>query len=246
MRERAGATVPDAMRMRFHAQTAGSTLTAQQPENNIVRTALQALAAVLGGTQSLHTNSFDEALGLPTDESVRLALRTQQVIAHESGVADTIDPLAGSYAIEALTDRLESEAMRIIGRVDARGGAVAALEQGFVQAQIADSAYEEAKRVEAGESVVVGVNRYQDAMATEVPVLEVSRALEPEQIRRLTAWKESRQAEAVAAALTGLRETAAGTGNVLPPMKQALAAGATVGEVSGALSEVFGRYRPTS
>ena len=243
MRDR-GAASADAMRMRFHAQTAGSSLTAQQPENNIVRTALQALAAVLGGTQSLHTNSFDEALGLPTDESVKIALRTQQVIAEESGVADTIDPLAGSYAIEALTDGLEREAMRLIEEVDALGGAVAALEAGFIQAEIADAAYAEAKRVESGDSVVVGVNRYQTSESLTVPVTDIGPELEASQVERLVAWKAQRDTAAVNAALAGVAATAEGSDNLLIPMKIALAAGATVGEVSETLAGVFGRYRP--
>jgi methylmalonyl-CoA mutase N-terminal domain/subunit len=244
MRDRAGATSPDAMRMRMHTQTAGSSLTAQQPENNIVRTALQALAAVLGGTQSLHTNSFDEALGLPTEEAAKIALRTQQVIASESGVADTIDPLAGSYAVEAITDRLEAEALRMIDEVDAAGGAVAALDSGFVQSQIAESAYEEAKRIETEESIVVGVNRYVVGEGSEVGLLAVGPELEADQVARLGQWKQDRDAVAVDRRLQALRAAARGSDNLLPPMKAALGAGATVGEVSETLVEVFGRYRP--
>ncbi|MEE8330618.1 MAG: methylmalonyl-CoA mutase family protein [Acidimicrobiia bacterium] len=244
MRDRIGATSPDALRMRFHTQTAGSSLTAQQPENNIVRTALQALAAVLGGTQSLHTNSFDEALGLPTDESAKIALRTQQVIAEESGVADTIDPLAGSYAIEALTDGLEDEAVRLIEEVDALGGAVAALEAGFVQAQIADAAYTEAKRIESVESVVVGVNRYQIDEDLTVPVSAIGPELEQGQVERIRSWKAGRDSAALDEALAAVTAAASGTDNLLVPMKVALAAGATVGEVSATLEAIFGRYTP--
>jgi methylmalonyl-CoA mutase N-terminal domain/subunit len=246
MRDRAGATSADAMRMRFHTQTAGSSLTAQQPENNIVRTTVQAMSAVLGGTQSLHTNSYDEALSLPTDEAARLALRTQQVIAHESGVADTIDPLAGAYAVEALTDQLENEAMVMLDEIDALGGAVAAIEAGYIQGEIADSAYAEARRVEHGESVVVGVNRYRSAEETAIPVLEVGEEIGLDQQRRLGDWKRRRDNDDVAALLSALGDTAAGSGNVLPPMREALAAGATVGEVSETLAAVFGRYRPST
>jgi methylmalonyl-CoA mutase N-terminal domain/subunit len=244
MRDRAGATAPDAMRMRFHTQTAGSSLTAQQPENNIVRTTVQALSAVLGGTQSLHTNSFDEALGLPTDEAARLALRTQQVIAHESGVADTIDPLAGSYVVEDLTDELEAGAMALIAEIDSMGGAVAAIEAGWVQAQIAESAYREAQRAETGESVVVGVNRFRTETAGAVPRLEVPQRVETEQRARLGRWKSERDGGRVDELLATLAEAAAGSDNLLPPMRDALAAGATVGEVSESLAGVFGRHQP--
>jgi methylmalonyl-CoA mutase N-terminal domain/subunit len=245
MRDRLGAAEPESWRMRFHTQTAGSTLTAQQPENNIVRTAMQALGAVLGGTQSLHTNSFDEALGLPTDHSARIALRTQQILANESGVADTVDPLAGSYFVEALTDAVETEAERILAEIDRSGGAVAAIEAGVVQRIIEDSAYREAQRIEAGESIVVGVNRYTEDAELEVPVMSMDPQLEADQATRVKGWRESHDPEAVEAALAAVGETARGSGNLLYPMKAALEAGATVGEVSGVLVDVFGRYRPS-
>jgi len=246
MRSRFGAVQPDSWKMRFHTQTAGSTLTAQQPENNIVRTALQGLAAVLGGTQSLHTNAYDEALGLPTDRSAKIALRTQQIIAHESGVADTVDPLAGSYFVESLTDAVEAEALRIMADVDAGGGAVAAIESGLVQRVIEESAYREARRIEAGESVVVGVNRFADDDGGDVPTTVVDRSVQDEQVGRLADLRTRRDDIAVTAALDEVRAVAAGAGNVLYPMKAALVARATLGEVSAALGDVFGRYRPSA
>jgi methylmalonyl-CoA mutase N-terminal domain/subunit len=242
MRERVGATNPASWKMRFHTQTAGSSLTAQQPLTNVVRTALEALSAVLGGTQSLHTNSFDEALGLPTEEAATLALRTQQIIAHESGVIDTVDPLAGSYVIEHLTDELEAKALDIIEWVDRNGGAVAAVENGLVQAEIENSAYQTARAIDAGERVIVGVNRFQTGEGADVPPLALDPDLERDQVARLEAHKAGRAD--VAGELERIRSSAAGTGNLLPAMKAALAAGATVGEVSDVLREVFGEYRP--
>lgn len=245
MRDTMGAKNPASWRMRFHTQTAGSTLTAQQPELNIVRTALEALAAVLGGTQSLHTNAYDEALGLPTEKSAKIALRTQQVIAYESGAADTVDPLAGSYFVEALTDELEAKAFELLAEVEALGGAVKAIEAGFPQRAIEDSAYEAAKRIETGEQVVVGVNRFiDDAPEEPVPVLRVDRSIRDEQIVRLEELKASRDTKAVLSALDALREAAASDENVLYPMKEALLRSATLGEVSAALRDVFGEYRP--
>ncbi len=232
------------MRMRFHAQTAGSTLTALQPHNNIVRTTLQALAAVLGGTQSLHTNAFDEALGLPTEESARLALRTQQVIAYESGVTDTVDPLAGSYFVESLTDRLEEEATALLEKVESLGGAVSAIESGFVQRQIADAAYDEARRIEDGESVVVGVNRFAGGETPRAEITAVPPELEAGQVERLGRWRSLRNGKAASGALEAVAAAAAGNENLLPVMKEALAAGATVGEVSAALEKVFGTFAP--
>ncbi len=244
MRNRIGARDPRSWMMRFHTQTAGSTLTAQQPLNNVVRTTIQALAGVLGGTQSLHTNAYDEALGLPTEESALLALRTQQVIAFESGVPATADPLGGSYFVESLTDALEEQAVGLIEEIDALGGAVAAVEEGWMQARIEESAYVDARRQTAGDSVVVGVNRFVTDSGA-VPVLEVDPALEGGQRERLAAWRAGRDQGAVDAALAQVSDVAVGTGNLLYPMKDALAAGATVGEVSTALREVFGAYRPT-
>jgi len=247
LRERTGTDDPECLRLRFHAQTAGSTLTAAQPEVNVVRTTLQALAAVLGGTQSLHTNAADEALGLPTAEAATLALRTQQVLAYESGVADTIDPLAGSYYVEWLTDRLEEAAQRLIAEVDAAGGAVAAVEAGLVRRAVEEAAYRQALRVESGEAVVVGVNRFvAESEGAAVPISRPDPAAESEQTARLAEARRRRDAAAVAAALEELRRVAAGAGNLLYPMHAALGRGATLGEISGAFVEVFGRYRPGS
>ncbi|GIU92172.1 MAG: methylmalonyl-CoA mutase [Acidimicrobiia bacterium] len=244
MRDTFGARNPKSWAMRFHTQTAGSTLTAQQPLNNVVRTTVQAMAAVMGGTQSLHTNAYDEALGLPTTESATLALRTQQILAHESGMTDTVDPLGGSYFIEALTDAVEEKARELLDRIEAMGGAVRAIEQGFVQAQIEEAAYAEARRQETGESVVVGVNRYVEGEQPQVPVLQVDPALEEEQKARLARWRSDRDAAAVEKALRGVEEAARGDTNLLYPMKDALAVGATVGEISDVLRSVFGVYRP--
>ncbi len=245
MREDVGAEDPASWRMRFHTQTAGSTLTAQQPENNIVRTTLQALAAVLGGTQSLHTNAFDEALGLPTDHSARLALRTQQIIAHETGIPDTVDPFAGSYAIEALTDEIEAAARAILDKIETAGGAVAAIDAGLIQRWIEDSAYDQARRIESGELVVVGVNRYVDEGGPDAAGLTVDPELEAQQRRRLDELRTTRNSGTVTALLDDVAAAAAGGDNVLYPMKQALAERATLGEVSDALRRVFGSYRPT-
>jgi methylmalonyl-CoA mutase N-terminal domain/subunit len=244
MKETIGASDPRSWAMRFHTQTAGSTLTAQQPLNNVVRTTLQALASVLGGTQSLHTNSYDEALGLPTDESALLALRTQQVIAFETGVADTVDPLAGSYFVEYLTDQLEAKADNLIEKIESLGGAVAAIEEGWMQAQIEESAYIEARRQSDSSSVVVGVNRFQEGDEVVVPVLDIDPALEEGQKRRLEDWRAGRDGAATGSALDKLEAEATTDHNLLPPMKAALAAGATVGEISDRLRTVFGSHRP--
>ncbi len=244
MRERFGATDPRAMMLRFHTQTGGSTLTAQQPHNNVVRVTLQALAAVLGGTQSLHTNGFDEALGLPTEAAARLALRTQQVIGHESGVTGTVDPLAGSYFLERLTDEVEALAAGYIAEIDRRGGAVAAVEARFPQDEIDAAAYAYARAIERGEKVVVGVNRYADDSAAEPEVFPIDPALEARQRERVRALKADRDGAAVAAALGDLTAAARGSQNVLYPMREALRARATLGEVADALREVFGVYQP--
>ena len=244
MRVLIGAQDPRSWVMRFHTQTAGSTLTAQQPENNIVRTAIQALAAVMGGTQSLHTNAFDEALGLPTERSAKIALRTQQILLHESKVAATVDPLGGSYYVEWLTDQVEAHATELFDQVEALGGAVAAIEQGWMQHQIDEAAYAEARRQESGESVVVGVNRYAEGEPQPVEVMRVDPALEEAQRRRIGELKQRRAADAVSKALDAVREAAEGSDNLLYPMKEALATGATLGEVSDALRQVFGVYRP--
>jgi methylmalonyl-CoA mutase, N-terminal domain len=244
MRERFGAQDPRSMTLRFHTQTGGVTLTAQQPQNNIVRVTLQAFAAVCGGTQSLHTNGYDEALALPTERAAKLALRTQQVIAHESGAADTVDPFAGSYYVEALTADVERRAQTLIARVDELGGAVKAIE--FVKGEIEESAFGYHERYRTEQDVVVGVNRYVEDDAEVEETLRVDPATERAQVERLAAYKEARDGEAVSARLAALRETAGGTGNLLPPIREALRARCTVGEVCGALREVFGEYQPES
>lgn len=230
--------------MRFHTQTAGSTLTAQQPLNNVVRTSYQALAAVLGGTQSLHTNSYDEALGLPTEESVMIALRTQQILGMESGAASAVDPLAGSYYVESLTDRIEADAMELISKIDELGGAPAAIESGFQQREIEDAAYRFARSVDDGTATVVGVNSFVVEESAEPDVMVVDPSLEAKQVDALAEHRAERDNDAVTAALAAVTETARGSDNLLFPMKDALVAGATIGEITGALLPVFGRYRP--
>ena len=242
MRDRVGATSPESWRMRFHTQTAGSTLTAQQPDNNVVRTAYQALAAVLGGTQSLHTNSYDEALGLPTEDAVMIALRTQQILGYESGVPATVDPLAGSYFVESLTDRLEADATALITRIDELGGAVAAIESGFQQQQIGDAAYDHARAVEAGSTVIVGVNRFTIDGEQAPDVLRVDPQVETDQVARLARHRSDRDDAQVSRVLEAVRAGANSDDNLLYPMRDALRLGATVGEVSSTMAEVFGRY----
>ncbi len=230
--------------LRFHTQTAGSMLTAQQPENNVVRTTLQALAAVLGGTQSLHTNGFDEALGLPTERAAKIALRTQQIIAFESGVVDTVDPLAGSYFVEWLTDRVEEEAWRYIDKIDGLGGAVAAIEAGYMQEEIERAAFEWTKAVDDGSKVIVGVNRFTEPEAEPAEVLTVDPELERRQAQRVRDLRARRDQDAVRAALEDVRAAARGTQNLLPPMREALRRYATLGEVSDVLRDEFGVYQP--
>jgi methylmalonyl-CoA mutase N-terminal domain/subunit len=244
MDERFGADNPKSKQLKFHAQTGGSTLTAQQVENNVVRVAYQAMAAVLGGAQSLHTNGKDEALSLPTEESVRTALRTQQILAHESGVADTIDPLGGSYAVESLTDEIEAEARDLLEEIDDRGGMRPAVESGWVKRQIQDVAFERQREIEAGERVVVGVNKYQVDEEPEADIEAVDPEDERRQQERLRAVKDERDDEAVEAALSDIRAAAAGEENLLPPIVEAVKAYATVGEISDVLREEFGEYRP--
>jgi methylmalonyl-CoA mutase N-terminal domain/subunit len=231
--------------LRFHAQTAGVQLTAQQPEVNLIRVAVQAMGAVLGGTQSLHTNSYDEAIGLPTEKAARLALRTQQVLAYETDLCDTVDPFAGSYAIEAMTDETAARAEGLMAQVASYGGAVEAIEAGFQKREIESSAYRNAQEIDSGERVVVGVNRY--ALDTEDPYepLRVDPTIEAAQSERLARLRASRQADTVSQALDALREAAKGTDNVLYSMKEALRARATVGEVCDALREVWGVYHPS-
>jgi methylmalonyl-CoA mutase N-terminal domain/subunit len=244
MRERFGATSERSWRLRFHTQTGGSTLTAQQPENNVVRVATQALAAVLGGTQSLHTNGFDEALGLPTTRAAKLALRTQQILGYESGVVDTVDPLAGSYFVEWLTDEVERLALAYLERIDEMGGAVAAIDQGFPQDEIEQAAYEHAKAVDSGERVVVGVNRFAEDEPEEPEVFPIDPALQQSQVERVRAVRKERDAAAVEAALADVAAAARGTQNLLVPMRAALKASATLGEVSDVLRDAFGVYQP--
>jgi methylmalonyl-CoA mutase N-terminal domain/subunit len=242
MRDRFGATNPRAQALRFHAQTGGSTLTAQQPENNVVRVAIQALSAVCGGAQSLHTNSFDEALALPTEQAARIALRTQQVLMSEAGTTDTADPLGGAYFIESLTDELEARARELIAAVDERGGAVAAIEQGFIQEQIEEAAYRYQSQVESGERTIVGVNRFAEDDKERVELLVVDPASERRQRERTAAVRANRDEGEAAAALARVRETAAGQGNLLPPLREALRARCTIGEICGVLRELWGTY----
>jgi methylmalonyl-CoA mutase N-terminal domain/subunit len=244
MKERFGAEDPKSMMLRFHTQTGGATLTAQQPESNIVRTALEALAAVLGGTQSLHTNAFDEALGLPTEKSAKIALRTQQLIAYESGVPDTADPLGGSWLVESLTNEIEERARDYLGRIDEMGGAVEAIESGWMKGEIEESAYRIAQGVESGKRIVVGVNRYGSEEEEPVELQQLDPELQRRQTERLE-WLRARRDQAqVDAALKSLDEAARGSDNLLYPMKEALSAYATLGEVSDVLRGVFGEYEP--
>jgi len=246
MKERFNVTNPKAMLLRFHTQTGGSTLTAQQPMNNIVRVTIQALAAVLGGTQSLHTNSYDEALGLPTEESVRIALRTQQIIAYESGVADTIDPLAGSYAIEAMTSEIEKRAMEYIEKIDQMGGMVKAIEMGYIQKEIHESAYKSQLAIENGEDIIVGVNKFQiEEDLSQKEVLKVDPELEEKQKQKLKKLKEKRDNEKVKKVLNNVKKAASSDENLMPYILEAVKAYATVGEISNALREVFGEYTET-
>jgi methylmalonyl-CoA mutase, N-terminal domain len=242
MRDRFGATNPKAQALRFHAQTGGSTLTAQQPENNIVRVAVQALSAVCGGAQSIHTNAFDEALALPTENSVRIALRTQQVLAHEAGGTDSADPLGGSYFIESLTRELEQRAWELIERIDELGGAVAAIEQGFTQHEIEEAAFEHERKVEAGERVIVGVNRFAEAEEEAIELHSLDPAAERRQVERTQRVRAERDVDAAETALTRLQEAARGDENLLPAMREALGAMCTVGEICAALREEFGTY----
>jgi methylmalonyl-CoA mutase N-terminal domain/subunit len=243
MRDRFGARDPRSMMLRFHAQTAGSALTAQQPENNIARVALQCLAAVLGGCQSLHANALDEALALPTEEAALIALRTQQIIAHETGVANTIDPVAGSYAIEKLTNEIESAAQDYIAKIDAMGGMLRAIEAGYVQQEIQRSAYEYQRAVERGEQVVVGVNRFQTDHERPIPTLQIDPEIERTQIARLQTLRARRDAAQSRAALDEIERRARSTENLMPAILAAVEAYATVGEISDALRRAFGEYR---
>jgi methylmalonyl-CoA mutase N-terminal domain/subunit len=243
MKERFNAKSAKSLMLRFHTQTAGSTLTAQQPEVNIVRTTIQALAAVLGGTQSLHTNSMDEALGLPTETAARIALRTQQVIAHESGVADTVDPFAGSYAIEELTNKLEQKAVEYIEKIDAMGGMLKAIESGFPQREIQEAAFVYQRAVEKQTEIVVGVNKFQIEESETIPIMKVDEAIEKGQIERLKALREKRDAEKAENALLKLEEAVKGDENLLPKILDCVENYVTVGEISNRLRKIWGEYR---
>jgi methylmalonyl-CoA mutase, N-terminal domain len=243
MREHFKAKNPKSWMLRFHTQTAGSTLTAQQPENNIVRTAIQALAAVLGGTQSLHTNSYDEALALPTEQAARIALRTQQVIAYESGAPETVDPLAGSYYVESLTNEIEKRAAEYLGKIEVMGGMLKAIERGFVQQEIQNAAYQYQQAVDSGEAVVVGVNRFEVEEEKPIPTQKIDPALEPKQVERVRALRARRDAGPWKSALTRVEDAARSGENVMPRIVAAVAAYATVGEISDAMRRVFGEYR---
>jgi methylmalonyl-CoA mutase N-terminal domain/subunit len=243
MKDRFKAMKPSSRMLRFHTQTAGYTLTAQQIDNNIVRVALQALSAVLGGTQSLHTNSRDEALSLPTEDSVRTALRTQQVIAHESGVTNSVDPLAGSYFVEEITDRIEAQASDLIGKIDNAGGVVAAIEEGFIQRQIENSAYEYQMEIEKGERIIVGVNEFQIDEKTKPPLLRVDPEVENAQVQGLNELREKRDNKKVEEALANLSRCARNRSNLMPEILAAVKTYATLGEICQGLREVFGEYR---
>ncbi|HET7482482.1 MAG TPA: methylmalonyl-CoA mutase family protein [Actinomycetota bacterium] len=245
MKERFGATNPKSMMLRFHTQTGGATLTAQQPENNIVRTALEALAAVMGGTQSLHTNSFDEALALPSEKAARIALRTQQVIASESGVVDSVDPLGGAWMLESMTDEIEERARQYLDKIDGMGGAVEAIETGWMKREIEDSAYAIAQGIESGERTVVGVNKYTLDEEEQVELMALDPQLQARQIERTQRVRRDRDQGAVDAALKSLDAAARGSDNLLYPMREALAAYATLGEVSDVLRGVFGEFEPS-
>jgi methylmalonyl-CoA mutase N-terminal domain/subunit len=242
MRDRFGATDPRAQQLRFHTQTAGSTLTAQQPDNNIVRVTLQALAAVMGGTQSLHCNGRDEALALPTAESARTALRTQQIIAHESGVPNTVDPFAGAYAVEAMTTRLEQEAVALLDRIDAAGGTLSAIEAGIIQRDIQESAYRAQQKIDAAESVVVGVNRHATKSEMAIDLLQIAPEIERRQVERVHRVRQRRDAAAWQRALDDVTAAAEGDANLVPPIVRAVDACATVGEISDAMRAVFGEH----
>ncbi|HVK96535.1 MAG TPA: methylmalonyl-CoA mutase family protein, partial [Flavisolibacter sp.] len=238
-----GATDPKAMMLRFHTQTGGSTLTAQQPLNNISRVTIQTLAAVLGGTQSLHTNGFDEALSLPTEEAARTALRTQQIVAHESGASETADPLAGSYFVESLTKEVEERSWQLIQKIDAMGGSVAAIEQGFMQDEIARSAYEYLRKIETGEKIIVGVNKYQLKQEEPVPAFKVDDNIREHQIEKLKVLRSKRNEEEVKKSLEAIRQHAVDGSNLLPAVVHAVENLCTLGEIADVLRDVFGEYK---
>jgi len=238
-----GATDPKAMMLRFHTQTGGSTLTAQQPYNNISRVTIQTLAAVLGGTQSLHTNGFDEALSLPTEQAAAIALRTQQIVAFESGAPDTVDPLAGSFFVETLTNEVESAAWQLMEKIDAMGGSVSAIEQGFIQDEIARSAYEYQRQIESGEKIIVGVNRFQNEENTSIPLLKIDDSVQQVQVAKLKAFKQKRDTQQVSAALAKLRDHAVSGQNLMPAVLEAVELHCSLGEIADELRAVFGEYK---
>ncbi|MCK4572879.1 MAG: methylmalonyl-CoA mutase, partial [candidate division Zixibacteria bacterium] len=246
IKERFGATEKKAMLLRFHTQTGGSTLTAQQPENNIVRTAMQALSATLGGTQSLHTNSFDEALGLPTEKSAEVALRTQQILACESGIAETVDPLAGSYYVEYLTEEIQKKIIAEMDRVEEMGGSVACIESGYFRDEIARSAYRVQKEIESDERIVVGVNKYQSTNADIPQILKVDPTLEGRQVEQLTKLKQTRDNKKVQECLERLSQAAQTDENIVPPVIEAVENYATVGEISDVFRQVWGEYHESN
>jgi methylmalonyl-CoA mutase N-terminal domain/subunit len=244
MREEFGAKDPRSLMLRFHTQTAGVQLTAQQPEVNLIRVTAQALGALFGGTQSLHTNSYDEAIALPTEKAARLAVRTQQVLANETDIISTVDPFAGSYAVEAMTDEVEAAALELMKHIEDLGGAVAAIERGYQKGEIERAAYQTSQQIDSGERVVVGVNKYTVDIEEDYEPLRVDPAIEEQQAERLAKLRADRAGSDVSRALDGLRRAAEGTDNVLVPMREALAARATVGEVCHALREIWGTYTP--
>jgi methylmalonyl-CoA mutase N-terminal domain/subunit len=243
MREHFKAKNPRSWMLRFHTQTAGSTLTAQQPENNIVRTAIQAMAAVLGGTQSLHTNSYDEALALPTEQAARVALRTQQIVGYESGAPQTVDPLAGSYYIETLTNEIEKQALEYLDKIEALGGMLKAIERGYVQQEIQNAAYEYQQQVDRAEAVVVGVNRFTVEEEKPIPTLRIDESLERKQVERLRALRARRDAQPWADSLKKVEDAARCGANLMPQIVAAVEAYATVGEISDTMRKVFGEYK---
>ncbi len=245
MRDKFGAKSPRSWMLRFHTQTAGSTLTAQQPENNIVRTTLQALAAVLGGTQSLHTNGYDEALALPTEAAARIALRTQQILAHESGIAQAIDPVAGSYYLEMLTNDIEQQVNAYFARIEAMGGMLRAIERGWIQQEIQNAAYEAQQQVDSGEAVVVGVNRFTQETEVEIPTQRIDESLERRQVERVKALRLRRDQQRWLSAIDSVTGTARNGGNLMPAILNAVESSCTVGEIAGALRKVFGEYQET-
>lgn len=243
MMKELGATDPKAMMLRFHTQTGGSTLTAQQPHNNISRVTIQTLAAVLGGTQSLHTNGYDEALSLPTEEAARIALRTQQIVAYESGAPETADPLAGSFFIEQLTNEVEEQAWQLIEKVDAMGGSVSSIERGFIQNEIAKSAYDYQRKIENGEKIIVGVNKFQLKEETSIPLLKIDDSIRDAQIQKIKRLKESRNKEKVAACLDLVRQKAVSNENIMPSVIDAVENYCTLGEIADELRKIFGEYK---